>query len=121
MIGLTGGLVAGTYRLDRINATGLHLLKINIGQTTNPRSGLKDTSVNTCMHKVIYIDKHNGVTLVEQETKPIRDSVACFTDEDDPIPEVYLDLASDAAIEIKRWAERNPAQQQLFKQYYLQK
>jgi hypothetical protein len=83
---------------------------------------LKDTRVNTCtMYKVIYIDKHNAIKLVEQDIRPERDSVACFTDEDDPVPEVYIDPTSEAALETKRWAERNPVQQQMFKQYYLQK
>ena len=83
---------------------------------------MNDTSLNTCtMYKVIYIDRYNSVTLVEQDVRPDRESVACFTDEDDPVPEVYTDPTSEAAVETKRWAERNPVQQQLFKQYYLQK
>lgn len=73
------------------------------------------------VYSVIYIDRYNNVTLVKQEHKPDQSSVACFTDEDDPIPEVYIDSTSETALEVKRWAERNPVQQRLFKQYYLQK
>ena len=70
------------------------------------------------MYKVIYIDRYNNITLVEQETQPDPDTVACFSGEEDPIPEVYADPASESAIETRRWAERNPIQQMLFKNYY---
>jgi hypothetical protein len=70
------------------------------------------------MYKVIYIDRYNGIKLVEQDVRPDRETVACFTDEDDLIPEVYLDPTSEAALETKRWAAKNEVQQKIFDKYY---
>ena len=81
---------------------------------------MKDTSVNTCiMYKVIYIDRYNIAKLIEQDFQPDQESVVCFSgDETDPIPHVYLDHNSEIAIETRRWAKYNMAQQQMFKGYF---
>ncbi len=74
------------------------------------------------MYKVFYIDRCNNIKLVEQETQPDTDTVACFSGDDaELIPHVYLEPDSEAAVETRRWAERNPTQQQFFKSYYQQK
>lgn len=46
MIGLTGGLAAGTYRLAQINAIGLVSARIGIMQKTLQSVGLRGTDMN---------------------------------------------------------------------------
>lgn len=74
------------------------------------------------MYKVFYIDRYNNIKLVEQLAQPAEHTVACFSGEEtDLVPHVYLELDSEPAAETRHWAERNPTQQQFFKQYFQQK
>lgn len=69
MIGLTGVLDAGTYRLGQINAIGLRLLKINIGWITSLNVGLSGTDMKNS-HNLVRCKCCNA--LYDQTIKWVR-------------------------------------------------